>query len=755
MTFTKNNAAQGADTTVDGENSTLQAEVHLPSFSVGIQALRALAVALVVIYHVWPGLVPGGFVGVDIFFVISGYLITLGMLKEYQRTATLSLTQFYARRIRRILPAATTTIVATVLVAWVVMPNTWWASISQHAKASLLYFENWLLAKEATDYLAEGQNATPFQHFWSLSVEEQFYIVWPLLFIAVIWVAFRVSARSNATVQQRITSKADRMQDDQERAVRVGMRMLLVVLAVLTVVSFVWSARLVARADESAYFVTQARMWELCVGALLAYVVVARSRTSRDSTVFSFVTRHAFIRDGVVAIAATALVASAFFYNAGTPFPGPAALVPTLSTAALIFVTTVHCPQATRFARVRSMLVEHKTVQWLGDISYSLYLWHWPLLIMAPFMFERIPQAAQLWLVVMCALILAHLTRKFIELPAQHGALKKWRPRMLYPATAALTAVMVSAAAVPNWHGERQIQQELDTRAQLQQDPPERLGAQSLAADRYEPFAIREEVLVPAPQEVRADLPDGVIEGECKSEVADDFTPHCLFGDEDAELTVALIGDSHIEQYLPAFQELAKDNEFRIETYFHASCPFSLAVRQSDFEKGSPCYKSNKDTLKKVLADDNIDIVVTSNRTDVSWNMSDKKPDPETGFRKIWKQLVDDGKDVYVFGDNPRALKGDSTRDCVAQSPEEPQVCDRDRDESFVMDYQAEAADGVHGVEYVDTRGWFCTDDTCPAVIGNVMVYRDDQHVTATYARTLAPRVLSEIKQFSRFQLSL
>ena len=288
-----------------------------------IQALRALAVGLVVVYHLWPDAVPGGFIGVDVFFVISGFLITALLLREIERTGAVSLSAFWARRARRILPAALVTVFACGLVMAAVVPMSLWPQWLDEMRASTLYVQNWQLASDAVDYFAIAEHTpSPVQHFWSLSVEEQFYLLWPVVLLA--------------TARNR-------------RALVGGM-------AVLTVLSLAYSLFATATNPAAAYFVTPARAWEFGAGGLLA----AAGAASRPSRLLCFA-------------GLTAIVAGAFAFSVATPFPGWAALVPVLGAMAVI-----RAGAASRALAVRPL-------QFLGDISYSLYLWHWPLIVLAPF----------------------------------------------------------------------------------------------------------------------------------------------------------------------------------------------------------------------------------------------------------------------------------------------------------------------------------------------------------------------------------
>lgn len=307
-----------------------------------VQALRALAVALVVVYHLRADWLPGGYIGVDVFFVISGFLITGIMAREVERTGGLRLGHFYARRARRILPAAAVTIVVVVAAAVTFLPPTRWLSVGDQALSSALFFQNWLLAAESVDYLAEGSAPSPFQHFWSLAIEEQFYSLWPVVLVVLAGVLAR-AARPGAF---RVAAAA--------------------VLVVITGASLLTSVLMTATGEPSAYFVTHTRAWELGAGGLLALVGTSGRPDSRAMGVLSWA--------GVAAI-----LIAAFTFTGATAFPGIAAVLPVAGTMAVIYAGRSTGGWSTRW------IVDRPSVQWLGNASYSLYLWHWPVIVILPF----------------------------------------------------------------------------------------------------------------------------------------------------------------------------------------------------------------------------------------------------------------------------------------------------------------------------------------------------------------------------------
>ncbi len=365
-----------------------------------IQALRAVAVLLVVVDHFWPsGLLAGGYVGVDLFFVVSGYLITGHLVRELTGTGRVALGRFYARRALRLLPAAAlVTVVSAALVAlW--LPQGAWTRTAVEGAGSALYVQNWLMALSTLSEAAAAAGPTPFQHYWSLSVEEQFYLLWPGLLLAVAAGAVR-------------TGRGD------------PRRRLLVAVAAVSAVSFAVGVVHTELSSQTAYFATWTRVWEFGVGALVALGagVPRGPRTAR-----------AAVAAGWAGVAACAVL-----YR-GVEFPGVGALVPVLAAAAIL---------AGGQAADRTgpeLLTDRRVVQGIGNASYSVYLWHWPLVLVLPHALGREPGHAERALLVLGVLLLAAATRRWVELPGTRWRAPRTRPARAAAVAAALTAAPVAA----------------------------------------------------------------------------------------------------------------------------------------------------------------------------------------------------------------------------------------------------------------------------------------------------------------------
>ncbi len=342
-----------------------------------IQALRALAVGVVIVNHIWPSRLTGGYVGVDVFFVISGFLITTHLLKELQGGGRIRLIRFYARRMRRLLPAALLVLAVSAVLVWRFLPYPRWEREGQEILSSAFYVENWFLAARSVNYSALNDAASVAQHYWSLSVEEQFYLVWPLL----LWGVWKMT--------------------------RGRVKMQVIGIALVIVVSLSGCVWYTMADPAPAYFVTPARFWEFGLGGLLALLGL----TSAKHRLISQPTQVIW---QILAIAGFGLIAwSAMTYSHVTAFPGWAALVPAVGTALVIHGGTVVTDTW------HGVITSFKPIQYAGDISYSLYLWHWPLICLAPFVLERTPERWDKVAIFALSVVLAGLCKRFVEDPGR------------------------------------------------------------------------------------------------------------------------------------------------------------------------------------------------------------------------------------------------------------------------------------------------------------------------------------------------
>lgn len=653
-----------------------------------IQALRAIAVTAVVVYHFWPSVVPAGFVGVDIFFVISGFLVGGHLIRRVAAGQSIGLTQFYARRVKRILPSAYLVILAVVAALFVVVPVNRWPGAAREGIASIIYLQNLLLARDSVDYLAQDSPESLFRHFWSLSVEEQFYIVTPLVLILLALIA-RVTRWNRTTL-------------------------IACVLTTGAIASLWHSQTQVGAGDPSAYFTLTSRFWELCVGALIV-LLPPMPPASR--------LRPVLAAAGWVGIGVAVVITDV--HN----FPGTGALLPVIATALVIYAG----PWLPGGGLDRTLGA--RPVQYTGNISYTLYLTHWPILVLLPLLTSNITWVTRI-VGLIAAVVGAVLLYHLVDQPLARIQVTASNARRVLLFGLGTSVLVAGCAWLPAYLAEQEsTRHDAEINALLTEHIGE-IGHHVYDSIGVAEYAVDSTVLVPQPALVRRDLPTGA-EGRCKSNMADPFTPTCTFGDPDADVVIALAGDSHSEQYLPAFEEIAANQGVRVDTFFHSSCPLSTAQRLSDADRGGPCLTANAKTLDALMSGD-YDLVVTSNRTAVPWVEGTDLPTPEQGFVDVWTRLTDAGLPVVVIGDNPLMLPSEGTTECLITHTDAPRRCARPRDDAAPVDYQREPATRVDGVTFIDTLNWFCDDTRCPAVIGNVVVYRDEQHISVLFAQTTA-----------------
>lgn len=676
---------------------------QVKNFRPEIQALRALAVLLVVAYHLEPSVVPGGYIGVDIFFVISGFLITSHLLREAERTGRVKLAAFFAGRARRILPAAMLVILVVVAASFLILPKTQWETLGTQAIASAFSVQNWVLAADSVDYLAADQVPGPLQHFWSLGVEEQFYLFWPLLVLAVC-----LMAKPNA--------------DPRGDGFASRRRMLWMIFAGIAVVSLCYSAYAGYSGNAAGYFITTTRVWELAVGGLLALAVQAHANGSLALPAWAMSWQ---LRNLAVLAALAAICFAAFSYNAQTVFPGIAAAIPVLGCAVVIAAGNTRGPGSLH------PLVNWAPVQWVGLASYSLYLWHWPLIVFFIELAGGEPSPWQSVALLAGSLLLAWASLKWVEAP-----LRSFRPLASSPARSLVAgAVMVGLAAslatLPGTMQKRLVDQERQELTTMMQSPPDGFGAASVAQGAPA-FVAGHQQVVPLPATAAEDQPDL---GDCVQEPKSMQIKECEFGSKDATYTVALVGDSHAAHWFEAVHGYAQSKGWKVVTYLKNSCPFSAAQRKADQDGSINCEEAIGQSLQALKTRDDINAVITAN-----WGGATFTTDAAKGQAAIWSELEDAGLPVYAIVDTPRPPQDSYARDCVEENAQDPEKCAFPEKGAYEKgDATERAAELEPRVEVLDFSDHFCMEGTCPAVVGNVLVYRDKHHISDTYMGTLAP----------------
>ena len=671
-----------------------------------MQALRALAVALVVLYHLWPTTVPGGYVGVDVFFVISGFLITAHLHQEVGRSGWISLSSFYARRARRLLPAAVLVLLATAGAAYVLLPVPRWSSTAEDVLGSALYVQNWVLAHRAVDYSAAGAAASVVQHYWSLSVEEQFYLAWPPLILLLLVVGRRLSGIG------------------RDRLVLAG------ILAV-TGASFAWSVVETAADPAAAYFVTPTRIWELGVGAVLALWAGVRREQPTGAAATqppagAVVAR--WLGVGTVLLFAAVL-------SSDSAFPGYLAAGPVLGTAAVIAAGDV--------GRRDPLLVLGglRPVQFVGDVSYALYLWHWPFILIAPFALgHQLRDLDKLAVLAVC-IGLAWLTRVVVETPTQ-----KWRllgrPRVMAAFTVTAMAV-VSTVVLLQTH-EAQLRQRAAAAQLASVERHPCFGAAAMAAGAAD--ACAERFSAPASLALVPGDEPWFTDPVCTVTATPIKVVRCHYGSTPPAATIAIVGDSHAEHWRGALHRLARQHNWEIVEMFRGGCPVTSA-RILSIDGASMDTDGCQDWGRQVnqrLAAERPDAVFTSSWAGAfTYDSTDPVISHERGSRayaETWATWAGAGSEVFVLRDVP-ATGGRDVPACLAQHAGDPRACARPRSVAVRPDAATQAVSRVSSsrIHEIDLTDYFCDRSTCYAAIGRAAVYFDYNHMSAQFSRSLAP----------------
>lgn len=671
-------------------------------FRPDIEGLRAVAVVLVLLYHLWPTRLTGGFAGVDVFFVISGFLITTHLVTRLPSSGR-DLGEFWARRIRRLLPAALLVLLVTLVASRLLGPETQWDNTAREVLAATFYVENWQLARTAVDYLAAEGAPSPVQHFWSLSVEEQFYLFWPVLVLITAWGARRLGLRP--------------------------LRIVFAVLGVVVVASLLYSVQATATAPARAYFVTPTRIWELGVGALLAVGCALLDHRRRQP----LGRPEGIARTLTAWLGLGAIMVTALAFSAETPFPSWRALLPVVGTAMVI---AAHSAAA---GASPTRVLGLRPVQWLGGISYSVYLWHWPLIVLVPALTGRPLAALDKVVIVAATLLLAHLTKKYVEDAFRFG---RYVPslRRSYALAAGAMALLLLAGSVQLVevrHRQGEARQALDRALERRHAC---FGAEAMTPGRDCPPVSFEDI-VPAPVVAARDDSDAYAE-DCFVYPPFETTTTCTFGAEDAEVEVALLGNSHAGHWLPALQEIAAERNWRITTYLASACtPTSTPVEWDTPAEQTGCLDWAESVRQQVI-DADFDVVLTSNRNGnpvEGLDFEQSQADWQQGYRDYLRAFDRAGVRVIVLQDNP--WPDENIPDCLVTRPRAVDSCDGSRDEWLPRDPMVAAAEELDSpnIDTLDLTDRFCRADTCQAVIGGVLVYLDGHHLSATYAKTMAP----------------
>ncbi len=600
-----------------------------------IQGLRALAAILVTLFHA--RLVPGGFIGVDIFYVISGYLITGLILREIEKTGTLDLKSFYQRRIKRLLPTSVFVLFVTAICAWILFPPITRDSLGRDLFAAAAYISNYLFAWWQNDYQNLNATPSPFIHYWSLAVEEQFYLVWPIfiLFLA-----------------------------------RYGKRVILGGIAVTTFLSLIFSIYLTQAAPIWAFYSLPTRAWELGFGALLLFIPDFKKKMR----ILPWL--------GFLGIAISALN-----FNENTAFPGKNALLPVLATTVLM-ATIKYWPP------LFDDLANSGISQWLGAISYPLYLWHWPALVLPSSALGRPLRIYERFLCIVLTVVLAHLTSKYVEDPLRH---KKLRTATVYKGAVITTALSLIAGIV------------------IASSASSIITTKGAASYKFDLVKVMEKPAV---------YGDGchVNYGETKS-------GYCTYGNKNSSTTIVLYGDSHAAQWFPALEKLANERGFKLVSLTKSACP---AVDSKRPDQGAfkmvHCTKWRQNSIARIAKIRPTAVITSSFQYFTPANTKVSRSQWwSDGQRKLLKDLQGSTAHLIYISDTPRPLR--DIPNCLAS-----------RNSSSCDSTEKSRVSIVSGFQVVDPTPWLCAS-YCPAIVDGTVAYRDASHISVQMAVKLLPKL--------------
>jgi peptidoglycan/LPS O-acetylase OafA/YrhL len=612
-----------------------------------IQGLRALAVLLVIAFH--GKFLSGGFIGVDIFYVISGYLITGLLLRELRETGSISLSNFYSRRIKRLLPSTFLVLVSTAVISFIVMPSSARSNLGRNIVAAALYVSNYVFAWWQNDYQNLGATPSPIIHFWSLAVEEQFYLVWPLLILL---------AARNAR---------------HSRVFKL--------LSIVTLFSLALSLFATSRFPIWSFYSLPTRAWELGIGAL---VVFARD-LPLELRRFRWISWLGLF----------AIFIAAFAFNENTLFPGRAALLPILGAASLLFVVT-DLPAAL------SWIFNLRLIQWIGDISYPLYLWHWPALVLPIYVFHAPLSIPQRLGSIAVTFVLAGLTHRFVENPLRHVH----KPFSSVIRLAALGTLIVSILGV---------------------------GISYSSAKDLQIKGIAGTTALKAITRLPAIYADGCQVGKSVTS-----SPPCVYGDIHGTKSIFLFGDSHAAQWFPTLNSIAENDGFKLVVLTKSSCPAaSVQLADQGAFRNEPCQLWRENSFRRIQSEHPWAVIVSNfEHYSPPKGVTNATPWWRNGVASTMVRLNALTQHSIYIQDTPWPNR--DIPSCLLQEKISACAVARPAPELWLSQILGTTSTTI------DPTNWFCSK-SCPAILEGIVVYRDSTHMSVDFAMHLDPLLTKEL----------
>jgi len=708
--------------------------------------MRAVAILAVVLFHAHVGLLRGGYTGVDDFYVISGFLITGILWREVESSGRLSFRGFYSRRIQRLLPMSFLVLFVTAVASARWLPPLQARATLKDGIASALYVANYRFAFLQTNYLTSSAPPSPFQHYWSLGVEEQFYLIWPLVLLgaALMWRRQRTSQPSRPFA--------------------------ISALALIAIGSFVLCVWLTNVAQPWAFFSLGSRAWELAIGGLVAFAAPSLARADRQLA-------------AVLGWAGLAVViGAALILSTSTPYPGVAALAPVLGTAAVI------ASGCARPQRGPVMVLGTVGMQVIGRISYSWYLWHWPVLILVPYAVGHALSLAQNLGLAAGSGLLAVVSFVLIEHPIrrlQWLRARPWRDLRLAGglAAAGVGVCLVAMVTLPALVGHGTAPQALIRGAgsvaevsanrhgvgqgsgtqkgaatSIRGSTPDAVQLASANAQIQEQIARSVRVqdvpanLRPSLANAEGDEPDVFVDGCMDEFLASNVLP-CQFADTSSSTSVVLFGDSHAAMWFPAVDGAANALGWKVINWTKATCP-PLSIDVFSVELGrafTECMEWRQSVLGEIAQlRPSLVILGVARHYSTEYGFTVYGPEWLHGLSTMVRTISAMGPKVVVIGPIPKPPF--DVPGCLSVHLTSATACTVARAEGIDesgKDAEAAAVRSAGGF-YLDPQSWFCSGATCAVIVDNLLVYRDDNHITATYSSYLSSPMEAELALAAR-----
>ena len=609
-----------------------------------IQGLRALAALLVTIFHA--KLMPGGFIGVDIFYVISGFLITGLILREIEDTGRLDLQVFYQRRIKRLLPTSVFVLFVTAIVGMFVLPPITRDALGRDLFAAATYVSNYLFAWWQNDYQNLDATPSPFIHYWSLAVEEQFYVIWPIFILFLS---------------------------------RYGKKAIFRGILISTAASLVWSVYQTQTSPIWAFYSLPTRAWELGFGALLL-----------------FVPQRMWKNRFIPWIGAVGVTVSVLLFDETTAFPGINALLPVASTAILLGSISI-------WPRFFNDISNNRLAQWLGAISYPLYLWHWPALVLPSSALGRPLRFYERLLCILLTIVLAHFTSKYIEEPIRHKKISGKKTYLFFASTTAISLVAGLLIASTS------------------------SSIINIKGTNYS-FDLNEVVQKPI-----------VYDDGCHVNYGESVSDACEYGDLTSKKTIVLYGDSHAAQWFPALEKIAVERKYKLVSLTKSACPAVQAPRDDKGAfKSKDCDQWRENSIQRIKSMQPVAVIMSGLQYyKPAAGSADRTTWWKDGQERLLKAITGGSKNLIYISDTPHPLR--DIPSCLAtNSLEKCNTTEKTPNEI------------IAGFKQIDPTSWFCSD-ICEAVTDGFVAYRDASHITVDAAIALAPKLDQVLKDMGIF----